>query len=137
MCLLAVHNPEALKDRKSRVKEARLKENRGYGTVWVFLCALELTSASRDCLWLTSCLLMGASCCSVLRLLVSARVSRANFVHPAEPGQKDHVYKNGHESGRRILSRSVIDVSHQSSRAGSVLEHERTEDTPSRPMRRP
>lgn len=42
-----------------------------------------LTSASLDCLWLTSCLPMGASCCSVLRLLVSARVSRANLVHPA------------------------------------------------------
>lgn len=41
-----------------------------------------LTSASLDCLWLTSCLPIGASCCRVLRLLVSARVSRANLVHP-------------------------------------------------------
>lgn len=61
---------------------------RGYGRVWVCPCVLGLTSASRDCLWLTSCLLMGASCCSVLRLLVSARVSRANFVHPARARQK-------------------------------------------------
>lgn len=42
-----------------------------------------LTSASLDGLCVTSCLLMGASCCSELRLLVSARVSRANLVHPA------------------------------------------------------
>ena len=42
-----------------------------------------LTSASLEGLWLTSVLLSGAICCTRLRLLVSARVSRANFVHPA------------------------------------------------------
>lgn len=47
------------------------------------LSVFVLTSASLDCLWLTSCLPIGASCCSVLRLLVSARVSLANLVHPA------------------------------------------------------
>lgn len=50
----------------------------------VCMYACSLTSASLDGLWLTSCLPMGASCCSVLRLVVRARVSRANLVHPAK-----------------------------------------------------
>lgn len=58
-------------------------------------------------------------------MLVSARVSRANFVHPAGPRQKT-------ASGHRILSRFSIDLRDKCSRvdaaetrpAGRVLEHE-------------
>lgn len=49
-----------------------------------------LTSASLDGLWLTSVLLSGANCCTRLRLLVSARVSLANLVHPSQ-GQKGKI----------------------------------------------
>lgn len=38
MCLLTVHNPEVMKDRKSRVKEGRPCFH-GYRTVGVFPCA--------------------------------------------------------------------------------------------------
>lgn len=43
---------------------------------------LPLTSASRECLWTTSALFIGVSCCKTLRLFVKARVNRANFVQP-------------------------------------------------------
>ena len=70
----------------------------------VSLCVL--TSASLDGLWLTSCLSMGASFGSVLRLLVSARVSRANLVHPAE--MRHQTYFRSHSSQLNWLWECMI-----------------------------
>lgn len=58
---------------------------------WGDFLYIALTSASLEGLWLTSALLSGANCCTRLRLVVSARVSLANFVHPASR-QKRRMY---------------------------------------------
>lgn len=44
--------------------------------------SLTLTSANLECLWTTSVLFIGVSCCKTLRLFVKARVNLANFVQP-------------------------------------------------------
>lgn len=80
-------------------------------TVFFFSSEM-LTSASLECLWLTSLTwFMGVSCCMLLRLLlVSARVSRANLFHPARDEQKT-IEQNHHKkkifSDRHCLNLSL------------------------------
>lgn len=62
-----------------------------------------LTSASLEGLWLTSALLSGANCCTRLRLLVSARVSLANFVDPAGDTTVDATTKTLNTNTRQKL----------------------------------
>lgn len=58
----------------------------------------DVTSASLDGLWLTSVLFSGAICCTRLRLLVRALVSRANFVHPVQKTENVTKAKRGQRS---------------------------------------
>lgn len=69
---------------------------------------VKLTSASRECLWLTSVLLIGASCCNVPRLLVNALVSLANLVHPVRQ-RKSKIISN-QQIGLFICSQTHFSV---------------------------
>lgn len=78
-----------------------------------------LTSASLEGLWLTSVLLSGANCCTRLRLLVSARVSLANFVHPAGESIVDPT-TNTLTMGMRYVLRSLESIPLMSSFYGFI-----------------